>query len=314
MTRPLRINYPNAFYHVTCRGNEQKAIYRGEEDSSAFLSYLEEALESRRVLLHAYVLMTNHFHLVVEVPQGNLSAFMRNLNVSYTGYFNRRHHRVGHLYQGRFKAIVAEADAYLLELSRYVHLNPIRLKRYERIPVEEKLGMLKAYPRSSLKGYLKLQDRETFMTYDRVLGYLVGDERSRRRAYARFVEEGVRRGAESPLQEAVGQVLLGGESFLDQMKKVVQKARNPEQPSIRVMYRLSPDQVIRNVCRVLRLEEEKICRRGAGWPRVFLMDCLHRYSGLTQREIGEKMGVGYSRVSRARAEFKRQMREQPKIQ
>ena len=314
MARSLRINYPNALYHVTCRGNEQKPIYRDESDYSTFLACLQKSLETYQTILHTYVLMTNHYHLMVEVPRGNLSAFMKHLNVTYTGYFNRRHQRVGHLYQGRFKAIVVEADTYLLELSRYVHLNPVRIKRYQEYSVEEKLKMLRVYPWSSLMGYVKPSHRESYVTYDRVLGYL-GDEKKKHQAYARFVEEGVKKGVERPLEKTVGQVILGKEPVLNKIKQAFQKGRNREQPSLQAIHRILPKHVILAVCRILHLQEESVCRRGGGWQRSFLMECLYRYSGLTQEEIGKRMGgVGYSRVSRARADLKLWMQTQPKIE
>ena len=99
MARPLRIVYPGAYYHVTCRGNERKAIYRDDRDRAVFLDKLKTSLEIYQVRVHAYVLMGNHFHLIVETPRGNLSEFMRHFNISYTSAYNRRHHRVGHLYQ-----------------------------------------------------------------------------------------------------------------------------------------------------------------------------------------------------------------------
>lgn len=314
MARSLRINYPGALYHVTCRGNEQKPIYRNESDYSMFLAYLQKSLETYQTILHTYVLMTNHFHLLVEVPHENLSAFMKHLNVSYTAYFNRYHQRVGHLYQGRFKAIVVEADAYLLELSRYIHLNPIRLKRYEKVSFEKKLEILRAYRWSSLVGYVKLRHREPYVTYDRVLGYIGGNKEQKHRAYARFVEEGAEKGVERPLEKTVGQVILGKEPFLNKIKKAFQNGRNREQPSLRAIHRISPERVIREVCRILYLDEEAISHRGGGWQRSFLMECLYRYSGLTQKEIGERMGgVGYSRVSRARGDLRRRMKERPEI-
>ena len=135
MTRPLRIDYPDALYHVTCRGNERKEIFRDDHDRSAFLEKLQSSLEVYALRLHAYVLMNNHFHLVLQTPKANLSEFMRQFNVSYTGYHNRRHQRAGHLYQGRFKAVLVEADSYLLELSRYVHLNPVRVGSIKGIRV-----------------------------------------------------------------------------------------------------------------------------------------------------------------------------------
>ena len=316
MARSLRINYPNALYHVTCRGNEQKAIYRDESDYSAFIVCLQKSLETYQAILHSYVLMTNHFHLLVEAPQGNLSAFMRHLNVTYAGYFNRRHHRVGHLYQGRFKAIVVEADTYLLELSRYIHLNPIRIKKYEGSSIEERLKILKVYPWSSLMGYVKSSRRESYVTYDRVLGYLGGAEEKRRRVYAGFVEEGAQKGVESPLEKVFGQIILGKETFIQEIKKVFQKkSKNREQPSLAAIHRVAPERVIGEVCRVLHLDEKAICLRRGGWPRNLLMECLYRYSGLTQREIGERMGgVGYSRVSRARGDLRRLMQKESKIE
>ena len=131
MARPLRILFPNAYYHVTCRGNERKAIFRDDTDRSVFLDKLKASLQIYRTELHAYVMMTNHFHLVIKTPTGNLSDFMRHFNISYTAAYNRRHKRVGHLYQGRYKAIVIDQDHYLLELSRYVHLNPVRIRPHQ---------------------------------------------------------------------------------------------------------------------------------------------------------------------------------------
>src|SRR3990172_6988665 len=128
MARPLRIQFPGAVYHITCRGNDRRDIFRDDKDRTTFLDILARSLTTYEVKLFSYVLMENHFHLLVETSRGNLAEFMRHFNISYTGYFNRRHRRIGHLYQGRFKSIVVDEDSYLLELSRYVHLNPIRIK------------------------------------------------------------------------------------------------------------------------------------------------------------------------------------------
>jgi putative transposase len=132
MARPLRIQYGGAYYHVTCRGNDRRSIYRDDSDRELFLEKLKASLEIYDVALHAYVLMGNHFHLLVQTPKANRSEFMRHFNIAYTGAYNRRHKRVGHLYQGRYKAILVEGDIYLLELSRYLHLNPIRIKPLQR--------------------------------------------------------------------------------------------------------------------------------------------------------------------------------------
>jgi len=126
MARPLRIAYPGAFYHVTSRGNEQKDVFKSQRDREKFLDYLATATERYGAVIHVYCLMSNHYHLLLETPAGNLSQIMRHINGAYTTYFNIKRKRSGHLFQGRFKAILVEADEYATELSRFIHLNPIR--------------------------------------------------------------------------------------------------------------------------------------------------------------------------------------------
>jgi len=126
MARPLRIEYEGAFYHVTARGNERRRIYYSQSDYEKFKDYLKEAQEKYGYVLHCYVLMNNHYHLILETPEANLSKVMHYINGSYTNYINIKRKRSGHLFQGRYKAILIDRDRYLLELSRYVHLNPIR--------------------------------------------------------------------------------------------------------------------------------------------------------------------------------------------
>ena len=138
MVRPLRIEYPGAFYHVTCRGNKRKTIFRDNSDRYTFLNMLAASLETFTVSLHGYVLMDNHFHLIIETHEANRGKLMQRFNTAYTVYYNRHHNRNGHLYQGRYKAILIDADQYLLELSRYVHLNPVRIREYSRFPNDEK--------------------------------------------------------------------------------------------------------------------------------------------------------------------------------
>ena len=126
MARPLRIEFPGAIYHVTARGNARNAIVLDDEDRELFLVCLGEVILLFGWVCHAYCLMDNHYHLLIETPEGNVSRGMRQLNGVFTQRFNRRHGQVGHLFQGRFKAIVVDRESYLLELCRYVVLNPIR--------------------------------------------------------------------------------------------------------------------------------------------------------------------------------------------
>ena len=126
MTRPLRLEFPGALYHVTARGNARQGIYLDDQDRHLFLSVLSEVVGRFAWICHAYCLMDNHYHLLIETPQANLSLGMRQLNGVYTQRLNRRHARAGHVFQGRFKAILVERDAYLLKLARYIVLNPLR--------------------------------------------------------------------------------------------------------------------------------------------------------------------------------------------
>ena len=132
MARPLRIEYEGAFYHVTARGNERRKIYFIKTDYGKFKEYLEGAQEKFGYLLHAYVFMTNHYHILIETPNANIGKIMHYINGSYTNYINRKRDRSGHLFQGRYKAILIDRDSYLLELSRYIHLNPVRANIVEK--------------------------------------------------------------------------------------------------------------------------------------------------------------------------------------
>src|SRR5574341_1284233 len=211
MARALRIQLPGSFYHLTCRGNERRAIFRDDTDRLAFLAKLMTSLGIYQVELHAYVLMDNHFHLMVRTLRGNLSEFMRHFNISYTSAFNRRHRRVGHLYQGRYKAIVVDRDSYLLELSRYVHLNPVRLRSQRKRPIQEQINLLERYRWSSLGGYWDAKNKQAMVKYDSVLEQI---GRSRRK-YCDFIIEGMKCGYTTPWDRVQGQVVLGEEKFVE---------------------------------------------------------------------------------------------------
>ena len=126
MTRPLRLEFPGAFYHIVNRGNAQGKIFLNNRDREKFLEYLRDSVDRFSLIVHAYCLMDNHYHLIVETPEPNISRALQWLNVSYAVYFNKKRNRIGHVFQGRFKALIVNADEYLQILSRYIHLNPMR--------------------------------------------------------------------------------------------------------------------------------------------------------------------------------------------
>ena len=162
MARPLRLEFPGAIYHVTARGNARNAIFLDDEGRALFLGCLGEVVARLGWRCHAYCLMDNHYHLLIETPEGNLSRGMRQLNGVYTQCFNRRHGRVGHVFQGRFKAIVVDRDSYLLELCRYVALNPIRAAM---------VAQIEHYAWSSYPATMGLAECPAWLETDWVLGH-----------------------------------------------------------------------------------------------------------------------------------------------
>jgi REP element-mobilizing transposase RayT len=174
---------------VTCRGIERRDIFQGDEDRKTFLKFLGDAVESYQVIIYGYVLMSNHFHILIETPCGNLSEFMRCFNITYTYYFNKKYKRVGSLYQGRYKSILVEKESYLNILSRYIHVNPLRVKILRNKLFRDKVRYLWNYPWSSLIGYLNSKKRESFLTCDIILEEYGGDNPKGRESYWRRIQK-----------------------------------------------------------------------------------------------------------------------------
>jgi putative transposase len=208
MVRPLRIEFPDAVYHVTARGNARMNIYKDDADRSEFLSVLEQTLKRFNWLLHAYCLMSNHYHLMIETPEGNLSAGMRQLNGVYTQRFNRRNRRVGHVFQGRFKAIVVERDSYLLELCRYVVLNPVRARMVRGA---------KDYKSSSYRATAGVSPVPGYLTCDWILSQFGTSKATAQQRYQGFVSEGIK--APAPWDKLEAQMVLGNEAFIAKLKR-----------------------------------------------------------------------------------------------
>ena len=309
MVRPLRIQYPGAFYHVTCRGNERRKIFLDDDDRYRFLKLLAESLEIYQVVLYAYVMMGNHFHLVVQTLRANLSEFMRRFNICYTGWFNYHYGTCGHLYQGRYKAFLVDADNYLLELSRYVHLNPVRVGKYRELSCLEQLQYLEQYWWSSLPGYLDKRKSVELVIYDMVLS-VVGN----RRGYRRFLLDGLRSGTKDPFKDAKCRMVLGDDDFMSRVRSEhLENGSLNEQPIYREMVSevIASDKVLACVVRALGVDIGRVrVRLGNSIERGIVAELLYRYSGITQREIGQLLGgVGYTTVSMMRRHLSKLMKE-----
>ena len=202
MARPLRIEFPGALYHVINRGNARNAIYHSDCDRRDFFHILHHVVKRYRWRCHAYCLMGNHYHLLIETPEANLSKGMRQMNGVYTQSFNRRYRRVGHLFQGRYKAILVERDPYLLEVARYIVLNPVRAKLAEAAA---------HYPWSSYRSTAGLRQPEPFLTTAWILGQFAGESRRAQHCYRTFVRQGIK--GEAAAVAIKGRVILGSESF-----------------------------------------------------------------------------------------------------
>ncbi len=318
MVRPLRIQCPGAFYHVACRGNERKNIFFDLTDHGIFIDKLSISLEIYNIELLAFVLMPNHFHFLVTTPEGNLSDFMRHFNITYTSAFNRRHHRVGHLYQGRYKAFLIDADNYLLEVSRYIHLNPVRSKRLKDKSISEKWNLLSTHTSSSLDGYFSADKRKDFVRYRTVLEYMGGDNKKGRESYKRFVRSGLEKDLDNPLEVGKGNGIVGQPDFVESIKKLFLKKKESyrEQPALRNLRKMfDPIELIDHVCNQLGISENQVCRRGKNSiERAMLMEMLYRFCNITQSAIGILVGgIDYSAVSRSRKGLQLRLAREPRL-
>jgi REP element-mobilizing transposase RayT len=218
MARQLRLEYPGAVYHIMSRGNARQDIFRSDEDRFQFLDLLANVTVRCSWLCHAYCLMGNHYHLVIETPHANLSEGMRLLNGIYSQSFNRRHRRVGHLLQGRFKAILVEREAYLLELIRYVVLNPVRATL---------VTCPEQYPWSSYCATAGLAHKHACLTTDWLLRQFAPSPSRAEQRYRAFVAEGLDRA--SIWAEVRHQVFLGSDSFMAQITSLLDTQAAPSE-------------------------------------------------------------------------------------
>ncbi len=275
MARPLRIEYPGAIFHVTSRGNAQRKVFLDDEDRVSFLATLAWVVERFGWICHAYCLMDNHFHLIIETPEPNLSRGMRQFNGVYTQRFNRRHRKVGHLFHGRFKSILVERDSYLLELCRYVVLNPVRAKMVK---------LAQDYTWSSYRPTLGLDLIPPGLSVDWLLGQFAKTKPVARQRYATFVREGL--GLASPWKGLKGQVLLGGDAFVaklapalgasEAIKEIPKRQRKLHRPTLK---------------RLLDAPSSREARNRA-------MAKAYLEHGYTLSKIGQEAGLHYATVSR----------------
>ena len=273
MARPLRIELPGGFYHVTSRGDRREDIFLCEMDRCVWLEILGEVCKRFNWICHAWCQMTNHYHVVVETVEGNLSQGMRHLNGVYTQRLNRTHHRVGHVFQGRYRAIMVEKDSYLLELMRYVVLNPVRA---------DMVSDAGDWPWSSYGTMVGTASRPDWLQTDWLLAQF-GDTRGKAvRGYMDFVRAGV--GHPGVWDSLRGQIYLGSEAFVDRMQALVSDpSAMTEIPRTQRRPLAKPLEYYRDTMEV---------------PKA-AMAAAYATGDYTMQEIATCFGVHYSTVSRA---------------
>jgi len=296
MSRQLRLQFPGAVTHVTSRGNAQQDIFADDADRARFLDLLGREIEQQRWRCHAYCLMDNHYHLIIETPDANLSRGMGRLNMAYAQGFNRRHGRNGHLFQGRFHAIIVEKDSHLLELCRYVVLNPVRAGM---------AAVPEVWPWSNYRATASGRATGLGDTDWRIDGWTLqrfgGDDADGRRAYRRFVREGIE--AASPWHDLRAGGFLGGEKFLHTMterlrrkspNQIAATALRPDRPTAR--------EIGDAVAEAARVAPETVLDRRANQAAFqVVVYLLRRAANLPLREVAALASVSAPRVSQVQS-------------
>ena len=283
MARALRIEYEGAVYHVTSRGNERKKIFFTKRDYEKFKEYIDECKKKFNFVLHCYVLMLNHYHMLIETPDKNLQKIMHYINSSYSTYTNTKRKRIGPLFQGRYKAIIIDKDSYLLELSRYIHLNPVRAKMVKR-PEE--------YVYSSYRSYIGERD-EQIISKSCILGFFAGGPSKARGGYKAFVESVLGKDMESPLKNVYGGGILGDEDFVNEVLATIEEGQLESQgiahrkafsPSIHV------DAMLAGVSEHFGVPAEEVIRKGSNLRKIYVY-LLKKHTDTTNKKIGEILGL-----------------------
>lgn len=278
MARPLRIEYPEAVYHVTSRGNGRSKIFAGDQNRGKFLAVLDSVVTRYNWLCYTYCLMGNHYHLLIETPDTNLSIGMRQLNGVYTQSYNRRHKKTGHVFQGRYKAILIQKENHLIELCRYVALNPVRATMAER-PEDWKW--------SSYAATCGLKKASEFLKVEWILGQFGDEVGTAQKRYKEFVIAGIQK--ESPWGEIQGQILMGKTGFIEKfngllvdkekIKEIPRQQRYLGRPSLSEIFNETEgkDKRIRNIN----------------------IQIAHLKFGYTLKEIADHLRIHYTTVSKA---------------
>ena len=319
MARPWRVRYAGAKYHLTVRGSGRAAVFRAPDDYARFLEQLDAALEADGVVLYAYVLLPNHYHLFVETPLGNVQRFMQRLNTAYGMYFRFKHGRPGHCFQGRYGAKLVAGDRYILGLTRYIHLNPVKVKGLESSPSDSKREVLREWLYSSYRGYAGLAEPERRVDYRWLAVMGRRSDRENRRAYRGFAESMLGKEDAFFLDEAgKSRYAIGDEQFREEAERAVSE-RRPERavagdvdwPAER---RPALETVAKAAADVLGVALSDVRAHGnrLGDKKALVVEWCCRLSDASQRAVARHLGYGSeSAVGKARKRAQAALAREP---
>jgi len=302
MPRPPRIDFPEALYHVTSRGNGRADIFCSDDDRQRFLAQLAHHLRQCGVILYAFVLMQNHLHLLCRTPRANLSRFMQRLLSSYALYWRYKRRRPGHLFQGRFKAKLVEDDAYLLAVTRYIHLNPVKIAACRRISRQQRLALLEGYRWSSYGGYVAAAKSQEFVSYD-VLKEYGNDFSSGRRQYRAYVRACLLED-DAPLLEAMAasRYAIGGSAFIERTEERIGERRSgrvQDRDLDLPRWTVSLEEIDAAVAGYYDLDRRLLSAHGrrAGPAKSVAVELAAQLADMSGRAIGEHYGIGATAVA-----------------
>lgn len=307
MARPARIEYEGAFYHVMNRGNRKDNIFLDDNDREMFCKILGNVENRYGIIIYLFVLMSNHYHILLETPFSNLSRAIQRLNGDYALYFSRRHKIPGHIFQGRFKATLVEKDAYLLELSRYIHLNPLRAG-LARKPEE--------YKWSSLPSYIKGRSNLPFILHWDWILSIFGKTRSvALKRYKEYVYGGIRK-CNNPGRDATGGWILGSERWAKEISKKFEDSSSDELSGVKPLkIRIPVSLMEKHICNEFGVGRDEFRKRiYDNRIRMAVMYLTVQYCGLPLREAGQRYGgVSYSAVGKAIGRFRARLAEDSEL-
>ena len=326
------MDYPGAWYHVMNRGIERRSVFLDDDERPSFLRLLASLEEQFGVEVHAYCLMDSHYHLALHTPEANLSRAMRWLGQSYTQGFNRRHDRVGPLFQGRFKSVPVDPENWLVELSVYIHLNPLRItclglgkledRRESRgegdrpsvADVDRRVRELRAYVWSSYRAYGGYRRGQEWLKSSRILGSFGKTKKEQQSGYRKRVRERLKRGTdESAIERAREEVALGNAAFLDALKRRFGKRKHRENVGRRKLaQKLSLETILSAVEEVKKEPRENWLRRHGDEGKWLVLLLARHRAGQTLRELGDALGgLDYSAVSVGIRRYQKKLKDQP---